>query len=172
MMMVSAPLSSTTRFALSSNSVTVAPGATATSVTLTVTGNGTGADGDALTSSVTASDSVDHANQNQTDSVTTTIVLIADTPVARGDAYATPVYNPNKDQPGLVVEASHDPAEQHEHGQQQDADQRASKDTVAHVYLQAAIAALPGASWDLNACPVHGYPAPLSTCSARSPISR
>ncbi|MGD8854410.1 MAG: Ig-like domain-containing protein, partial [Gammaproteobacteria bacterium] len=91
---------------LSNNSVIVAPGATDTTVTLTVTGNNAGADGDALTSAVNASDAVDHAGQDQADSVTTTITVGADTPVARGDAYATPVYNPDKGEPGLVVEAS------------------------------------------------------------------
>ena len=91
---------------LSAGSVTLAPGATNTTVTLTVTGNGTGADGDALTTTVSASDATNHAGQSQTDSVTTTIVVGATGPTARGDTYATPVYNANKAEPGLVVEAS------------------------------------------------------------------
>jgi hypothetical protein len=79
---------------LSAGSVTVAPGANDTTVTLTVTGNGTGADADALTSTVTVSDAVDHTGQDQTDSVITTISTANDNPVARGDAYATPVGTP------------------------------------------------------------------------------
>ncbi len=45
---------------LSTNSVTVAPGATNTTARLTVTGSGTGANNDALTSTVTASDPTTH----------------------------------------------------------------------------------------------------------------
>ena len=58
---------------LSAASVTVGPGASDTSVTLTVTGNGNGANGDLLDSTVEARDDVDHAGQEQTDTVRTTI---------------------------------------------------------------------------------------------------
>ncbi len=42
-------------------------------MTLTVTGNGSGANGDLLDSSVEARDDADHAGQQQTDTVRTTI---------------------------------------------------------------------------------------------------
>ena len=71
---------------LSGTSVTIAPGAIDTTVTLTVEGNGTGLAGDNLTSTVTISDSPNH--QDQSDSVTTTIVEAG--PTARGDSYTTP----------------------------------------------------------------------------------
>ncbi|NNJ94874.1 MAG: multicopper oxidase domain-containing protein, partial [Halobacteria archaeon] len=58
---------------LSAASVSIAAGAGDTSVTLTVTGNGTGANGDLLDSSVEVRDDVDHAGQEQTDTVRTTI---------------------------------------------------------------------------------------------------
>ena len=73
---------------LSANSVTIAPGATNTTVNLTVTGNGAGVAGDNLTSTVSTSDDVDHAGQDQSDAVTTTIVEAG--PTARGDSYTTP----------------------------------------------------------------------------------
>ncbi len=50
-----------------------------------------GADGDALTSTVTASDNVNHAGQAQSDAVTTTIAVAGAGPTARGDTYATPI---------------------------------------------------------------------------------
>ncbi|MGD8936399.1 MAG: PKD domain-containing protein, partial [Thiogranum sp.] len=89
---------------LSAPSVSVAPGATDTTVTLTVTGNGTGAGGDALTSTVTVSDNTDHNGQDQSDSVTTTIAN--NTPIARGDTYATPAVGPSGGSKQLDVAAS------------------------------------------------------------------
>ena len=77
--------------ALSTSTVVLSPGASDSSATLTVTGNGTGANADTLTSTVSISDNTNHNGQDQSDSVTTTIVVATDTPVARGDAYATPV---------------------------------------------------------------------------------
>ena len=58
---------------LSAASVSVAPGTTSTSVTLTVTGDGSGANGDLLDSTLEARDDVDHAGQEQADTVRTTI---------------------------------------------------------------------------------------------------
>jgi uncharacterized membrane protein len=58
---------------LSAASVSVAAGASDTSVTLTVTGNGTGANGDLLDSTVEVRDDADHAGQQQTDTVRTSI---------------------------------------------------------------------------------------------------
>ena len=76
---------------LSGTSVTLAPGDTDTTVTLTVTGNNTGADGDNLTSTVSTSDNINHAGQEQTDMVITTIAVAEGGVTARGDAYATPI---------------------------------------------------------------------------------
>jgi hypothetical protein len=58
---------------LSDATVTVAPGANSNTVTLTVTGNGTGANGDLLDSTVELRDDTDHAGQQQSDTVRTTI---------------------------------------------------------------------------------------------------
>jgi len=76
---------------LSNATVTVAPGNTNDAETLTVIGNNTGVDGDALTTPVEVSDDIDHAGQQQTDTVITTIQVGIDTPTARGDTYATPI---------------------------------------------------------------------------------
>jgi spore coat protein A len=58
---------------LSAAAMTVAAGASDTSVTLTVAGDGSGANGDLLDSTVEARDDADHAGQQQTDTVRTTI---------------------------------------------------------------------------------------------------
>ena len=58
---------------LSDATVTVAPGANSNTVTLTVTGNGTGANSDLLDSTVELRDDTDHAGQQQSDTVRTTI---------------------------------------------------------------------------------------------------
>ena len=58
---------------LSAATVTVAPGVNNSTVTLTVTGNGTGADGDLLDSTVEVRDDVNHAGQQQNDTVRTTV---------------------------------------------------------------------------------------------------
>jgi hypothetical protein len=61
---------------LSATTVTIAPQATNTSVTLTVIGNGTGTDGDFIDVTVEVKDDTDHAGQQQTDLVRTTIAAI------------------------------------------------------------------------------------------------
>jgi hypothetical protein len=58
---------------LSAGQVTIAPGDTDTSVTLTVTAEGAGGDGHLLDSTVQVRDDTDHAGQEQTDVVRTTI---------------------------------------------------------------------------------------------------
>ncbi len=58
---------------LSAATVTVSPGANNSSVNLTVTGNGTGANGDLLDTSVEVRDDADHAGQQQSDTVRTTV---------------------------------------------------------------------------------------------------
>ena len=50
-----------------------------------------------------ATDGTDTSN---TATVTISVNAVSTGPTARGDTYATPVYNPNKAEPGLVVEAS------------------------------------------------------------------
>jgi FtsP/CotA-like multicopper oxidase with cupredoxin domain len=77
---------------LSAPTVTIPAGTTDTSVTLTVTGNGTGVDGDLLDSTVEVRDDVDHAGQEQTDTVQTTIAAQADCGdiLDKGTCNATP----------------------------------------------------------------------------------
>jgi hypothetical protein len=58
---------------LSASMVTVAPGVNNSTVILTVTGNGTGANGDLLDSTVEVRDDADHAGQQQSDTVRTTV---------------------------------------------------------------------------------------------------
>ncbi len=58
---------------LSAATVTVAAGANDSTVTLMVTGNGTGANGDLLDSTVELRDDADHAGQQQSDTVRTTL---------------------------------------------------------------------------------------------------
>jgi hypothetical protein len=59
--------------ALSSTQVTLAAGASSNTQTLTVSGNNTGVDGDLLDSTVELRDDTDHAGQQQSDAVRTTI---------------------------------------------------------------------------------------------------
>ena len=61
---------------LSATQVTLAAGAVSNTVTLTVSGNNTGIDGDLLDSTVELRDDTDHAGQQQSDTVRTTIPAV------------------------------------------------------------------------------------------------